>query len=79
MRTWIAVALAAMLACGGKEDVGGAPLGSCTLGASQFGANADQWSCTSAIVDASGMGPFQQCPANVGAGVRTPGNAPRPV
>ena len=61
--------VAATLACGGKEEVGGTPIGSCTLGTSPLGANADQWSCTSTVVDAAGMGPFQRCPANVGAGV----------
>ena len=69
MRAWISFVLVAVLACGGKEEVGGAPVGSCTLGTSQFGASADQWSCTSSVVDAAGMGPFQQCPANVGAGI----------
>jgi len=68
MRTWFLFALAATLACGGKEDVGGTPVGSCTLGpGNPSGVN--QWECTSALVDADGTGPFQQCPANVGAGV----------
>jgi hypothetical protein len=68
MRAWILLALSVTLSCGGKEEVGGTPVGSCTLGVSQLGANAEQWSCTSSVVDAAGMGPFQQCPANVGAG-----------
>ena len=69
MRPWMLFAVAATLACGGKAEVGGTPVGSCTLGVSQLGANADQWRCTSSVVDAAGMGPFQWCPANVGAGV----------
>lgn len=69
MRGWFLLVFAATVACGGKEEVGGTPVGSCTLGTSQLGANADQWSCISSVVDAAGMGPFQQCPANIGAGV----------
>jgi hypothetical protein len=69
MRAWIVFAVAATFACGGKEEVGGAPVGSFTLGTGPLGANADQWSCTSSVIDAAGMGPFQRCPANVGAGV----------
>lgn len=48
------------LGCVGKEEVEGTPVGSCSLGGSQ-------WDCTSPLADASGS--FQQCPANVGAGV----------
>ncbi len=69
MRAWICFALAATLACGGKEDVGGTPVGSCTFGSSEGRGGGDQWLCTSAVVDAADTGPFQQCPANVGAGV----------
>jgi hypothetical protein len=66
MRAWILLVFAASVACAGKEEVGGTPVGSCTLGASQFGPGGDLWSCGSSVVDAGGT--FQQCPANVGAG-----------
>jgi hypothetical protein len=46
MRAWILLALSVTLSCGGKEEVGGTPVGSCMLGVSQLGANAEQWSCT---------------------------------
>jgi hypothetical protein len=59
MRAWILLALTTMLACGGKEEVGGTPVGTCTV-------NAGEWSCTAALADASGTWP--QCAADVGAG-----------
>jgi hypothetical protein len=68
MRAWLLFALSAALGCGGKEVVGGTPVGSCALGAGNP-PGVNQWECTGALVDAAGLGPLQQCPANVGAGI----------
>jgi hypothetical protein len=61
----VSIVIAVLAACGGKEEVGGTPVGSCTLdpGAQP---NVSQWNCTSMFADASGTLP--QCPGNIGAG-----------
>lgn len=41
MRAWVLFVLATAVACGGKKEVGGTPVGSCTLGSGE-------WSCLGA-------------------------------
>src|SRR3984957_18108951 len=63
MRAWFPLFFTAALACGGKTEVGGKPVGSCTLAS-------DEWACTSMDVDASGTSSqaLPARPGNVGAG-----------
>jgi len=63
MRAWFPLLFTAALACGGKTEVGGKPVGSCTFASGE-------WTCTSTDVDAAATSPqtLPACPGNVGAG-----------
>jgi hypothetical protein len=63
-RGCVSIIIAILAACGGKEEVVGKPVGSCSLIGSA-------WYCTSALADASGTWP--QCTSNVGQGVSCSG------
>jgi hypothetical protein len=58
-KLWTVIAVFVAIGCGGKEEVEGPPVGSCSLGGGM-------WSCTSAVADSGGS--WSQCPSNVGQG-----------